>query len=230
MQYQPRPRKRFTQARALMLALVGVALLMGAIGAYQDGRLDWRGLLSNLGTELLGAVITYFIIDQVISNQENKQLLKDQLIRDMGNRDNGIASRAVAELRVHGWLQDGSLNGWFLNGANLEGVYLRDANLKGLGLYKTNLKGTKVDEHQLMALNDLRLTTLPNGALYDGRYCLPGDLNWAAERYHIDLPSAPPEALADYYGVALADYLAGVEWARTHLPPERLPDFLKDKV
>jgi len=39
----------------------------------------------------------------------------------MGSTDNGIALRAVRELRAHGWLEDESLRGADIIGANLQG-------------------------------------------------------------------------------------------------------------
>jgi hypothetical protein len=218
MQYDAKPpRRRFNSTQQILAALVVIAVVMGGISAFEDGHFEWRGLAGNLATELLGAVITFIIIERIIDTRESQQQLRQQLIRDMGNPDNGIAAHAVSELRVNGWLSDGSLAGWFLSGANLQGVYLRDANLKGLGLYRSNLKDAKITEEQLIQLHDLRRTIMPDGCLYDGRFQLPGDLNWALEKFGIDVRTAAPEQMANYYEVSVDAYLKGQEWAKHHL-------------
>ncbi len=52
-------------------------------------------------------------------------------------------------------------------------------------------------------MNDLRRTVMTDGKLYDGRYCLVGDLNWAFTRYGIDVNKATLEQMAAYYDVSL---------------------------
>jgi len=53
---------------------------------------------------------------------------KADLIAQMGSSVKDVAIAAVEELRRHGWLCDGSLQGAILSGANLEGAYLVMAN------------------------------------------------------------------------------------------------------
>lgn len=218
MQYLKPQRSRWKTSQLVLIALVGVAILMGVVSAWEDGKFLWQNLMGNLATELIGAVITYLILDQLIGQRENEQQLKEQLIREMGSRDNGIAARAMNELRARGWLQDGSLKGWFFQGANWQRAYLKDANLQGVGVFRSDLSGARLTEDQLMGLNDLRETVLSDGSVYDGRYCLKGDLDWAYSKYGIDVRIASPQQMADYYAVPLERYLEGQRWAKANLP------------
>ena len=188
MQYNKPKRNTQRQNQCILLAIIVISLVMGFVSAcdWDNHTFDWRGLLSNLSVGLLGSVMTYFLIDKLISKNEDDENLKVRLIRELENLDNGIVMRAVQELRTHGWLQDGSLYGWFLQKANFEGVYLRDADVRGLGLYRSSLKGARIEEHQLVLMNDLRFTIMPDGNSYDGRYCLKGDIDWALSKYDLD--------------------------------------------
>lgn len=224
MRYEPRSTSRFSIGKnQILLAIVAVAVLMAVVAGFEEGQFDWRGLAGNLSTELIGAVITYFIIDRIINQQEQEQQLKERLIREMGNRNNAVSSRAVDELRERGWLSDGSLSGWFLSDADLQGLYLRDANVAGMGLYRSNLKEARISDEQLMTLNDLRRTIMPDGTRYDGRFCLNGDLKWALSKYDTDPTTATAAAMAAYYEVDEALYLDGQRWAIEHIP-ERVPN------
>jgi hypothetical protein len=214
-----RNRSLFTRGRVLG-ALLAVALVMTAVSYLQDGVFDWRGLVANLSTELIGAVLTYLVLEQVIGRREEQEQHKEHLIRELENPNNGIVAEAVNELRAHGWLTDGSLAGWLIVGGNFHGLYLKDANLMGMGMYKCTLRDAQIEQSQLLTLSDLRRTTLPDGSRYDGRFCLRGDIAWAQMHYSLDAQKATDAQMAEYYDVPLEAYLAGKAWARAHL--ERL--------
>lgn len=220
MQYN-KPTNRSSQYnRKILLAIVIVSLVMGVISAWDwdKGIFEWRGLLSNLSVGLVGSVITYFLIDKLISKNEDDEVLKIRLIRELENPDSGIVTRAAQELRTYGWLTDGSLFGWFLQRANFEGVKLKDADLRGLGLYRCNLTRAAIEERQLCQLNDLRFTIMPDGQLYDGRYCLKGDIDWALSRYDLDFEVITLDEMAKYYDVPTSRFLEGQLWAKQNLP------------
>lgn len=101
--------------------------------------------------------------------------------------------------------------------ANFTGINLKKANLRGVGLYRCNLKDATIKEEQLAYLNDLRFCTLPDGTFYDGRYCLKGDIDWALSKYKVDFNAVTLEAMADYYGVSVADFVIGQRWAKENL-------------
>jgi hypothetical protein len=92
---------------------------------------DWGGLWLNWGTDLGGAAVTYYLFERVIGHMEKLEAEKKELeakkadlIAQMGSRVKDAAIAAVEELRPHGWLRDGSLEGTILSGANLQGAYL----------------------------------------------------------------------------------------------------------
>ncbi|MEO0562266.1 MAG: hypothetical protein AAF125_09130 [Chloroflexota bacterium] len=67
-------------------------------------------------------------------------------------------------------------------------------------------------------MTDLRLTIMPDGEVYDGRYCLRGDIDWARKHYDLDFVSASPQEMADYYHISLKRFMVGQKWAYKHLP------------
>jgi hypothetical protein len=120
----------------LILIVVGLVSSLGTAGRTGD----WEGLFLNLGTEMLGAVATYVLLGLLIGRREEEEAKKSDLIAQMGSQVLGDAIRAVEELRRHGWLYDGSLQGANLGGANLQGANLGGANLQEVILSRANLK------------------------------------------------------------------------------------------
>ncbi|MCA9973186.1 MAG: pentapeptide repeat-containing protein [Anaerolineales bacterium] len=172
---------------------------------------------------------------------------KMALIRMLSSPDNKRVLQAVEELRVRGWLSDGSLAGvplchahlqnadllgadlrnvdlhqahlqWAdLSQANLSGSKLSRANLRGANLSQTNLAGVdlfKADLTEARNLADSQLALagrlwgaiMPDEETYDGRFNLPGDLEFARWG-RVDV--ADPAAMAQFFGVPLETYLHG---------------------
>lgn len=166
----PNPRRWWKSldhtSRQILMVLFGVAAAL-SMPALLSG--DWTGLLLNLGTEFAGGAVTFILLDEILGGSRRKAELKAQLIREMGSPDNGIALRAVNELRAHGWLMDGSLretklencnlkgaemwaarlDGALLSKANLENAGLAGATLAKAGLFDANLKGAFLDRTNL---------------------------------------------------------------------------------
>ena len=63
--------------------------------------------------------------------------LLDELISQLRNPD--LAFKAVDELRLHGWLTDGSLRGVNLRGCDLSGTIMYGADLEGADLSHASL-------------------------------------------------------------------------------------------
>ncbi|MCB0166001.1 MAG: pentapeptide repeat-containing protein [Anaerolineae bacterium] len=105
---------------------------------------------------LITVAITVLIIDR-LNEQRQVDQLKNQLIREMGGMDNGLALRALAEIKHHGWISDGTLTGVDLRGANLV-----KANLENAQLEQVNLAGAQLQEVDGFRAN-LRAANL-NGA------------------------------------------------------------------
>ena len=113
-------------------------------------------------------------------------------------------------------LQGARLFGADLRNAHLTGADLRDAYMGRVRLEGAHMAGVNLlDAHQLsvrqLALaNRLKGATMPDGARYDGRFNLAGDLR-QAHKNQVNLDD--PAALAEWYGIPLEQYHCGQEWA-----------------
>ena len=136
--------------RNLGVALAVIALVVTIVGTLQqhNGIFDvgqlFLDLWANTAMELASIAITVLIIDNLIQRRET-QREKERLIRHMGSTNNATALQAVEDLRVLGWLEDGSLHSVNLAGANLEGANLKGADLQNAHLYQTNLQGAVLE-------------------------------------------------------------------------------------
>jgi hypothetical protein len=134
----------------ILLILIVVALVssLWAVWPWPTG--DWKGLALNFGTEMAGAVVTYALLELFIGRRERREAEEEELaakkadlIAQMGSSVKDVAVAAAEELRRHGWLTDGSLQGAFLARANLQGASLAEAKLEGANL-QANLQGANL--------------------------------------------------------------------------------------
>jgi hypothetical protein len=122
---------------------------------------DLEGAALNLGTELIGAVVTYALFELIIEAMERREAQRkavetrhrNQLVARMGSRMRSAAVQAAAELRARGWLQLGSLRNAPLDSANLAGSDLQDAVLTGASLASANLAGALLVDANLRGAN-----------------------------------------------------------------------------
>ena len=103
----------------------------------------WELFGANFSTELASIAITVIVIDQLY-RRRSKREYKRQIIKQMGSPVHDAAVEAARVAREKDWLDDGSLKGAHLYGANLEEVLMGYANLEGASLYKANLKGANL--------------------------------------------------------------------------------------
>jgi hypothetical protein len=168
--------------------LLGGALVSSLWAVSRSG--DWVGLALNLGTELGGAVVTFILLDLIIGGKERREAEarkarheeqqrqlktereKEYLIQQLGSGINEVATRAAEELRVRGWLHDGSLQRARLNEANLRRADLRGADLRGAGLFRANLEGARLFKADLRGVHLV-------GANLQGAYLGQADLQGA---------------------------------------------------
>ncbi len=215
---------------------VGILLALLAISAAVLGQLYQRELTgqsnpildfyANISAELGSIAITVLIIDTLAQRRADNQL-KAQLISELRSGDNGIAQRALTELRERGWAMDGSLRHVYLIRANLKQAFFRDVDLTGAWFREANLRNTywkranlqdatlvgadltgarRLSTAQLTKAYMLLGATLPNGQRYDGRFNLPKDIaNGEKRGFNM---SQPVEA-AQFYGVSLQAYQTG---------------------
>jgi len=96
---------------------------------------------------------------EIAAGEPLKAQLIPQMLRQMRNPDSAIALRTVEELREHGWLADGSLQGARLLEANLREANLGGANLQEAHLQGADLQGANLQEANLQEA-DLRRVDL----------------------------------------------------------------------
>ncbi len=133
---------------------------------------------------------------------QNADLFKANLIKvDLHQANLDSADLSLANL------QDAKLAR-----TNMRNVNFDEALLQGADLFKANLRGAhNLSERQLTQVKRLWGAIMPDSESYDGRYNLPGDLEFAKwGKVNI----TDPGAMADFLGVPLEVYLRGQEGAR----------------
>ena len=144
---------RFTDRRVLVMlgtlavVLLGLSLYVSPPGG-KAGLAQWAsGGLSDLGAGVVGSCVTFFLVDLRLNRQreeearleaaraqtaqqaredEQRRLALIALVRSQNIHD---ARSAIEELRLRGWLSDGSLRGVDFSAANLRGINLSGASL-----------------------------------------------------------------------------------------------------
>jgi uncharacterized protein YjbI with pentapeptide repeats len=204
--------------------VVGLAIGLLIPYLFQSIQADAiNDFLLNLVPEAMGIFFTVLIIDRLDSIRE-EQVIKDQLVRRLQSRYNHTALQAVEELRVMGYLENGTLRDRNLRGANWVDANMYMADLRGSDLGNgvldradfvlANLEGVNVTDEQFAKSDTMHGAIMPDGRKYDGRYQLPGDFVYA-RRKDINLES--DEAMAAWFGVSLEHYHEGQRWADEHL-------------
>jgi hypothetical protein len=191
---------------------------------------------ANVSVDALSIAFAILVIDR-LNERRAEQELKAQLIREMGSPDNGIALRAVEELKARVWFMDAMMKGAYLYGANLLGAFLSSfnlenailskANLQNANLIGANLRGATLFKANLtsatLALANLQhvqgLTEQQLVAAFSLIQTVMPDGSMYDGRYNLlgDDISTDAVELANNYRVSLEGYLAGQEWAREHL-------------
>jgi hypothetical protein len=132
---------------AFGLLVAGIAILILGYRCQHPEGFNWSALTSdlyaNVGVDFVSIAITVLGID-ALNQRREARMEKRRLVREMGSRDNGVALRAVQELREYGYLSDGSLHSVWLMGANLEGAELYSADIRGAALHSANLRGAEL--------------------------------------------------------------------------------------
>jgi len=146
------PERKWLPGWTIQMKVIGSLFIISLISIVFylfQSKFDFAGVALNLGTEMLGAVITYLLIQNVIGKSETKE----KLIINMRSKVRDVALQAIDELRQSNWLMDGSLKEANLNGGNLRGVELYGANLLGASLTGVNLSGAKLYGVKLAGAN-----------------------------------------------------------------------------
>lgn len=224
-----RSKSRFTRIREFLDENVWLYLMVGGFFGMLIPSFvrilgtDIESFLSDLVPEFFGLAFTVLIIDSLDRNRENR-LVRDQLLRQLHSYYNSFALQAIEELRVLGYLSDGSCHSQDLRGsdwregnlyeADLTGSDLTNAKLHRADFVLANLTNVKVTDEQLVTTLALWKAIMPDGTRYNGRFNLPHDFA-VARRKGFNPNDA--ESMAKYYEVSLESFLEGQRWARENL-------------
>lgn len=133
-----------------------ISAILGMDGAW------WKSLLQNFCTEMIGALVTYWLFTKILGRQEKadekaeaEQVEKRRLIVELGSNDNAIATNAFRQIASRDWHKDGTLKGVNLTGADLHNTHMMEANLEGAILINTNLQGANLEKANLQNTNFL---------------------------------------------------------------------------
>jgi len=128
----------------------------------------WRaGWFQGFSTEMVGALVTTVFLALWFGSAQARELRdsqRDQLILEMGSPQHIISTEAVRQLRVEGWLDDGSLRRAKLADANLEGLLLVGSDLRGADLRGVNFVNADLTDANLTGV-DLRGADLTGAVL-----------------------------------------------------------------
>ena len=164
------PKKRSTLTGALIL----LAIVIGILRSASSGDMDWAVIADNLSTGLLGTAVAFYFID-LFQERRSELQLKRRLISQIRSGDKKRALHAIEELRLQGWLFDGSLQRKYFRGVCLEeGVDLRCANLANADWRDANLVKVRLHKANLQYVN-FRKANLQDAIL------------WKAELHGADL-------------------------------------------
>jgi uncharacterized protein YjbI with pentapeptide repeats len=135
-------------------ALLGAGVVLSVMASVRSS--NWWDLALNLGAELVGAVVVYVLLSQVIERTagyterreaereaEARRIKgeKTRLVQEMASDDQDVAAAAVKELRTREWLYDGTLCDAYLACANLGDADLAKARLERADLHRAELAG-----------------------------------------------------------------------------------------
>jgi len=166
----------------LLAALLGAGLTLSSMAVLASGRShDWSSFALNLGTELVGAVIVFVLLNQVIERRaryteqqeaerqraqaereaQERRIKgeKTRLVVEMGSNVRDRAVAAAEKLSQRQWLYDGTLGDAYLACANLRDADLAGARLQGADLHRAELAGACLEAARL-AQADLSFANL----------------------------------------------------------------------
>jgi len=128
----------------------------GYADLYRDSPLI-SDFYANVSVELASIALAILIIDK-LNERRQEEALKGQLIRELTSGYRGFMVRALRELQVKGWLEDGSLAGMNLKYVDMsklemEGVDLQRADLALCNLSGADLSGARFCNANLLLSN-----------------------------------------------------------------------------
>jgi uncharacterized protein YjbI with pentapeptide repeats len=160
--------------RQVLLVLFGTSMLAALISGFFSSEgfsTDWwMGYFDNLSSEMLGAFLTFLLLEMILGTREEKE----DLMLDLASKDNATALNALKKIQESGWLADGTLNGINLEFANLQGADMRQAIMQKVNLRLANLQGAALIGADLQQSNliycNLQDTSLQLADLHDANF------------------------------------------------------------
>lgn len=160
------------------------------------------------------------------------------LIRKLRSSDNQRVIQAIEELRVRGWLSDGSLNNIPICGAQMQHADLQDADLKNVDLHQGQLEHAQLCQANLTGARLMR-ANLRNAnfsdAILTNADLFKADLQNARNLTHEQLAAAKrlwgaimPDGTSYDGCFNLAGDLEFAKWGRVNVSdPQAMADFLR---
>jgi len=163
-------KRRSRQALAAIVILQIIILILMVIFAYFGGNSFANvaeGLFSNLFTEIIGALIAWWVFDLIIRREVAEEIRErdkqETLQDDVRSTQQTTAIDAIQKLRKEGLLTNGAMkdqdytnakwSGADLWQANLEGAILESADLEEANLYQANLNNANLSNAVLRQAN-----------------------------------------------------------------------------
>ncbi|MBN1935169.1 MAG: pentapeptide repeat-containing protein [Anaerolineae bacterium] len=133
------------------LVLLVVGLLLSLLTAFFAN--DWRSLGLNLGTEFVGAAITYLLLEWIVGAKANLEEQKQELVHQIHSTQIKIVVDAIEKARRLGWLQNGLLRDQDFRAVHWNGVELDGADLHGASFENASLDTAKLQRALLQRVN-----------------------------------------------------------------------------
>ena len=137
----------------------------------------WSGFLQNFGTEMAGAIATFFLFELITGSQTDKR----NLFRLVRGEDKQIRDNALRELSDEDGLRGADLSEVNLShtkliSCDLSGANLRHANLRHANLFGANISGADLSHADLsfaqLIMADLSHTNLTGTNLLEAELLL----------------------------------------------------------
>lgn len=198
-----------------------------SLGALEDGSLHEANLSrANLsGADLHRSSLSHASLQEAVLRGANLQEARLAGVDLMG-ADLSMANLFRADLSsanmFRARLANANLQETFLFQVDLRGADLRDANLRSARLSNTRLESANISLTQLVHLGMLAGSSMPDGSRYDGRFNLPGDIQFA-QFLDVEMDVQNAMAMAGFYEVTLDEYLRGQAWSHEFLKRLRDP-------
>ncbi len=135
--------RKFVDGMMPVILIIFSLVTVGCLYHWIKSNFILSGADEGLFTEIIGILITVFLIDRLRSLSERNRYRRN-LIRQARSKSNPIAIDAIEIIRDEKWLDEKSIR--LLEGKNLSGAALNYANLRKAYLNRTVLSHSTLEE------------------------------------------------------------------------------------